>query len=241
MNVLIVSQCSKNASKTSRQILDQFAERCGDRTWATSITMEGVNTLRKLLKQSARRNTAVACHWVRGKGRFELMWIVGNASKFNAEGAVPTNTTSQDVLKVGFENDWQTGKSVSLLAQLAALFHDFGKANTLFQRKLKPKFKGKRFEPCRHEWVSLRLFQAFVGDRTDEEWLERLAAVTPGMDVELQVELVSRALREGLEPGTCPFSKWQPGPVGKAVAWLILSHHLLPAFPKKGREGGPKS
>ena len=32
MNVLLVSQCSKNALKETRRILDQFAERRGERT-----------------------------------------------------------------------------------------------------------------------------------------------------------------------------------------------------------------
>ena len=33
MNVLLISQCNKNALKETRRILDQFAERRGDRTW----------------------------------------------------------------------------------------------------------------------------------------------------------------------------------------------------------------
>lgn len=31
MNILLVSQCQKNALTETRRILDQFAERCGDR------------------------------------------------------------------------------------------------------------------------------------------------------------------------------------------------------------------
>lgn len=38
MNVLLISQCSKNALTETRRILDQFAERRGDRTWQTAIT-----------------------------------------------------------------------------------------------------------------------------------------------------------------------------------------------------------
>jgi CRISPR-associated endonuclease/helicase Cas3 len=49
----------------SCQIIDQFAERTGDAAWQTTITMEGVNALRKLLRKTARRNTAVACHWLK--------------------------------------------------------------------------------------------------------------------------------------------------------------------------------
>ncbi|MCF2092829.1 hypothetical protein [Coxiella burnetii] len=105
MNVLIVSQCSKRALKGTRRILDQFAERRGTRTWQTAITQQGLETLRKLLKQSARRNTAVACHWIRRKNYSELLWIVGNASLFDMQGNVPTNVTERNILRHGDEND----------------------------------------------------------------------------------------------------------------------------------------
>src|SRR5690606_30092992 len=154
-------------------ILDQFAERRGDRTWQTPITQAGLETLRKLLRRTARKNTAVACHWIRGLDHSELLWIVGDARRFNAEGTVPTNTTRRNVLRVNDENDWHSAHDIRLLAQLAALLHDLGKATVAFQRRL-----GGRLEErnrYRHEWVSLRMFQAFVGGDDDKGWLERLA------------------------------------------------------------------
>ncbi len=84
MNVLLVSQCSKRALTETRRILDQFAERRGDRTWQTAMTRAGLDTLRKLLRQTARKNTAVACHWIRGRDHSELLWIVGDARQFRA-------------------------------------------------------------------------------------------------------------------------------------------------------------
>ena len=38
MNILLISQCDKRALTETRRILDQFAERRGDRTWQTPIT-----------------------------------------------------------------------------------------------------------------------------------------------------------------------------------------------------------
>lgn len=35
MNILLVSQCEKRALSETRRILDQFAERRGERTWRT--------------------------------------------------------------------------------------------------------------------------------------------------------------------------------------------------------------
>ncbi len=227
MNILIVSQCSKNALAQTRRILDQFAQRCGDRTWQTPITMAGLTTLRKMLKKTARKNTAVACHWIRGKNHSELMWIVGNASRFNAQGAVPTNTTSRNILRQQDENQWQTAEVISLLAGIAGLFHDFGKSNVLFQQKLQPKHPGKKSEPFRHEWISLRLFIAFIGNDEDEVWLARLQHATPEMDIALLSNL-ERELPSRLKN---PFKTLKNRPVALAVAWLIVSHHRLPEFP----------
>lgn len=143
MNVLLISQCTKNALTETRRILDQFAERRGDRTWQTPITQAGLDTLRKLLKKTARKNTAVACHWIRGKDHSELLWIVGNTSQFNEQGAVPTNRTRRNVLRRNDENDWHTGEDIKLLAQLAALLHDLGKASVAFQARLRGQLRDK--------------------------------------------------------------------------------------------------
>ncbi|MDF5981832.1 hypothetical protein P4056_11335 [Pseudomonas aeruginosa] len=127
MNILLVSQCEKRALSETRRILDQFAERRGERTWQTPITQAGLDTLRRLLKKSARRNTAVACHWIRGRDHSELLWIVGDASRFNAQGAVPTNRTRRDILRKEDENDWHSAEDIRLLTVMAALFHDIGR------------------------------------------------------------------------------------------------------------------
>ncbi|WZB69702.1 hypothetical protein WJ968_26815 [Achromobacter xylosoxidans] len=65
MKVLFVAQCSKRALTETRRILDQYAERRGDRTWQMHITRAGLNAVRRLLRQRARKNTAVACHRIR--------------------------------------------------------------------------------------------------------------------------------------------------------------------------------
>ena len=126
MNILLVSQCDKRALIETRRILDQFAERRGDRVWQTPITQAGLMTLRKLLRKTARKNTAVACHWIRGLDHSELLWIVGDASRFNAQGAVPTDTTVHDILRREDENDWHTLEDIRLLAQMAALWRHWG-------------------------------------------------------------------------------------------------------------------
>lgn len=237
MNVVLVSQCDKRALSESRRILDQFAERKGDRTWQTSITQDGLTTLRKLLRRTARKNTAVACHWIRGRDHSELMWIVGEARRFNAEGTVPTGTTESDVLRRKDENDWHSLSLIRDLAALAALLHDLGKACRAFQDRLKAKGPPATRNEYRHEWISLRLFEAFVGPNTgDEDWLRRLIEPSSEDDASWIARLVcSEAATE--PDARYPFRKLPP--LARAVGWLVLTHHRLPALPPSPESPNP--
>lgn len=227
MNVLLISRSSKNAAKETRRIIDQFAMRMGTDSWQTSITQKGLETLCKMLKKTARKNTAVACHWIRKKNHSELMWIVGDQSAFNDQGAIPTNYTYSNILRSDDENDWNSLESIRLITVIAALFHDTGKANLHFQNKL---IKSKIIaDPFRHEWVSLRIFQNFVANRPDTEWISDLANGNFSNLWKLSDSLV----RDGLEKARSPFAKMDT--IASLVSWLIVSHHRMPV-PSKNFE-----
>ncbi len=222
MNILLISQCNKRALTETRRILDQFAERRGERTWQTPITQAGLDTLRRMLRKTARKNTAVACHWIRGRDHSELLWIVGDASRFNEQGAVPTNTTRRDVLRRKDENDWHSLTLIRSLAGLTALLHDLGKACEAFQKRLLHPSKERNL--LRHEWITLRMLQSFVGNDTDQQWLQRLMD-EPATDrwlVNIQCDFRDASV-------TRPFATLPP--LAQAIGWLILSHHRLPAMP----------
>ncbi|HCR0053700.1 CRISPR-associated protein Cas3 [Enterobacter hormaechei subsp. steigerwaltii] len=221
MNVLIISRCTKRAREQSCQIIDQFAERTGDAAWQTTITMEGAITLRKLLRKTARRNTAVACHWLKKNGQTELLWIVGNLRRFNAQGRVPTNRTTLQIIRNDSEHRWHSAESIALLAAIAGLFHDFGKAGMCFQQTLLKESK-HRFQPYRHEWISVRLFQAFVGQQTDAQWLASLEHLKATDEkAMLKALTMDTPEKSGSPLGHLP-------PLARVVAWLMLSHHRLP-------------
>jgi CRISPR-associated endonuclease/helicase Cas3 len=226
MMVTFVSQCEKKALNKTRRVLDAFANRIGNRTWQTVITNEGLLAVKKLLRKSATKNTAVSCHWIRSRSRSDLVWIVGSQDKFNADGFVPVNYTQVDSTMI--ERFSLNSQVIALLSSLAGLFHDVGKATTLFQEKLHD-HKAKGYEPYRHEWVSLRIFQAFVNISDDKRWLDRLVNIDNQAEAEMCKNL--ELLKDGIvkKPDN-PFKTLPP--IARLVAWLIVSHHKLPQYPK---------
>ncbi len=98
MMVTFVSQCEKKSLNRTRRVLDAFANRIGDNTWQTIITEDGLIAVKTLLRKTATKNTAVACHWTRSRSRSELVWIVGNRDRFNSHGIVPVNTTLKELI-----------------------------------------------------------------------------------------------------------------------------------------------
>ncbi len=228
--VTFVSQCEKKALNRTRRVLDAFANRIGDNTWQTIITEDGLIAVKTLLRKTATKNTAVSCHWIRSRSRSELVWIVGNRKRFNQEGIVPVNSTRIDFIHREWEKGWHSTEVIGIASAISGLFHDLGKANDLFQDKLHPNTKGKRFEPYRHEWVSLRLFQAFVDKSSDQEWLEQLANINDGLEIQIlqKIEVDNPRQNNFNNPfDTLPL-------FAKLVAWLVVSHHRLPVYPKQG-------
>jgi len=235
MMVTFVSQCQKKALNRTRRVLDAFANRIGDNTWQTIITQEGLQAVKKLLRKTATKNTAVSCHWIRSRSRSELVWAVGNRSKFDLQGNVPVNRTNNMQLKTELDDNWNTSSVIALLSAIAGLFHDVGKANVLFQNKLFDIGKLK-FEPYRHEWVSLRIFEAFVlsSGENDHAWLERLLEIQPKDEKSILKQLkkdnLSEEVKDKKNRQDNPFKSLPE--LAKTVAWLIISHHRLPKFQK---------
>lgn len=114
---------------------------------------------------------------------------------------------------------------MTALVGLASLMHDLGKSTQAFQDML----SGKHIEKTqyRHEWLSLRLFESFVGGRADGAWLQDLVDQTYSSK-----DWTSALPNKGLlDMSAKPFKtfKQNNSELAAIVGWLILSHHRLPA------------
>lgn len=227
MMVTFVSQCQKKALARTRRVLDAFANRIGDNTWQTVITEEGLQAVKKLLRKTATKSTAVSCHWIRSRSRSELVWIVGNRRRFNSEGIVPVNSTQKTIANGQWESDWHYLPLIKALATLAALFHDWGKASQCFQNKLSSK---QPPDPLRHEWLSLLLLKAFInGTTSDAEWLKRLA------DAVIDESALQQAVEEAVrQTSNKPMTDLPDG--AGLIAWLVVTHHKLPFIKQEGKD-----
>ena len=226
MMVTFISQCEKNALKKTRRVLDAFANRIGDNTWQTLITEDGLLTVKKMLRQTASKSTAVSCHWIRSRSRSQFIWVVGNKHKFNEQGIVPVNSTRKNLLNSEIENDWKYLPLIKSLTALSALLHDWGKASRLFQEKLNPNSKNKfKGDPLRHEWISVLLLNALVNSKSDETWLTELA-LNGFTETQLKETIKTQ--------NSTPLDKLPNA--AKLLAWLIVSHHRLPNFSHSAKE-----
>jgi CRISPR-associated endonuclease/helicase Cas3 len=234
MMVTFVSQCEKNALKKTRRVLDAFANRIGDNTWQTLITEDGLLTVKKMLRQTASKSTAVSCHWIRSRSRSQFLWAVGNKDKFNSEGVVPVNSTKRNLLNSEIENDWKYLPLIKALTGISALMHDWGKASKVFQEKLQPKSKNKfKGDPIRHEWISVLLLNALINSvkvksqqsLNDSDWLTVL------VNGDINEETLKTAAIQNIEK---PLD--QLPNAAKLVSWLIVSHHRLPNYSNSQKE-----
>ena len=108
---------------------------------------------------------------------------------------------------------------IKSLSALAALFHDWGKASEYFQAKLME--NKNTSDPLRHEWISVLFFNAYVNGEKDDQWLNRL--IKAEFDVTTLKQTVLKKTKAPL---------YELPNAASVLAWLIVSHHRLPALEK---------
>ncbi len=226
MIVIFVSQSDKKAIKTTRWILDSFANRIGTDVWQTVITDEGLKMVHRLLRNHATKSMSVSCHRLRGRNRCELVWIVGNKERFNEYGIVPVSSTQHDMIHKNWENEWCHLPAIKALTGVAALWHDLGKSNNSFQKKL---ISTKITDPYRHEWVSCKLMEGLViqsGNCIEDEWINLLQK--QDVDFVTLCEYVNDNINKQII---------RLPPVASLVCWIVLTHHRIPVPDNKEEYG----
>lgn len=218
MEVVLVSACEKRAIARTRAILDRYATRMGNGSWATRITSEGLQTLHAALRRTASRSTAVLCLLRQGRGhalRLQPLWVVWARDRFSVDGATPafetqraTRTRTVDVAARGAT--WVL--DVRRVAALGGLFHDLGKNNRFFAAKILR--TSAIADPIRHEWISAFLLAEIIREapsKLDAIWQRALNAAgndKPGRDA-----------MPLLDAGVCS--------AADAVMACVATHHRL--------------
>ncbi|MCK9189003.1 type I-F CRISPR-associated helicase Cas3f [Acidithiobacillus sp.] len=164
MDIVLISACQKNAIRRTRAVLDRYAFRMGDSTWSTPITQEGLHSLQIHLRATASRNTAVICLRNDRKRGLIPLWIVGSRARFGDDWRTPVFVTEGKTRERTMDHsDASWWGEVKRIAAMSGLFHDLGKNNQFFARKIL--MDGAIADPIRHEWISTRIVESLWNEQ----------------------------------------------------------------------------
>lgn len=161
MQVIAVCRSRKRMRAKTAQVLDRYLFRLGDRTWRGRASGECLKRISQELRANASRNMAVALYKEGGKSSDQRpLFIVGSRSRLSRTGLCPIFTSHRH----SRTDKTETVVAIWMVAEIAALFHDVGKASRLFQEKIHHAALGgaSRRDAVRHEVISTLAFAYLV-------------------------------------------------------------------------------
>lgn len=203
LQVVLVSECEKKSALRTRSLFDRYLVRSSTATWTGRVSREVLEDMQRALRRVATRQTAVACFVRQGKRGMVLAWTVGRPDAFTMDGAFAIATRSRPPRALP---PWAA--TAGKVARVAGLAHDLGKGSIHFQEKLF--MPGTVKDSTRHEWTSMKLYQAMRGKGFD--WND--AWETVGVDPKKHC----MAFHDGAGPVLSPEA---------ATDLVIATHHGL--------------
>ena len=225
--VIAVCRSSKRARDRVARVFDRYFWRIGDRTWRGNASNACLDRVSRELRKRATRNTAVVIHEIRSAHESRVPIIrIGARYAFSDAGIAPIASRPMLFAKA------RSVSSNRAVVQIAALFHDLGKATNLFQKKLQLALSGDqpRADPVRHELFSVAVWDHLFGTAKDEALSKDLLSLLPE-----EVDSACDAVREVLAPFVAECEKplrfdflEDENSLSYSIAMLILTHHRLP-------------
>ena len=235
--IIAVSPSEKKARERVARVLDRYLWRIGDQTWRGKATNACLDRLARELRHKATRNTAVTIYEVRSAAASRIPIIrIGARHAFSPEGYAPVSSSP-----AAFEHAKAARTNrphAAAVLEIAALFHDLGKATCLFQAKLRRSIASKKAsgakegDAVRHELFSAYVWDHLFGDVDDDAIVSALHNLSPEQidtACEAVIEPLSRLYATASHAGSMNLAFSQaPGSIRFAVGMLILTHHKLP-------------
>jgi CRISPR-associated endonuclease/helicase Cas3 len=206
MHVVFISNSTGKSAGRVRAVLDAYATRIGNAAWATPITDEALEEVRRAIKKGISRHTSVACYRNKGVGSMKLHWVIGNRNHYDERGMFAPETRSR---KKEFAMPY---RHAALVAGISGWCHDLGKANGQFQHKIgnSDEKVDNQSDGIRHEWISSWIFDRFVNGK----------ASLP----EAMATWNEAALNNIRETGWMPVNK-EIASAPDAISLIISTHH----------------
>jgi len=226
--VIAVCRSTKKERVRVARVLDRYFWRIGDRTWRGKATNACLDRVSRELRVRANRSTAVVVHEIRSAHESRVPIIrIGARHAFSQTGLAPIAARPARAAAFTLPSPSRA------VVRIAALFHDLGKATTLFQDKLCRALEGGQPEadPVRHELHSAAVWDHLFGTVADDALPPALQALQPDA-IDAACDAVRPMLTKlaAAPNGKVPFEFLkQENSLSYAVGMLILTHHRLPS------------